>query len=832
MSKNKLIALITSAFMLTSTTSVVWANPIEKNVDFDKTIENFYTKNPKALEKYTTIEAVKDKKVGDKVEVRAVVTGKIGNNMFIQDNTSGIYVYMAYEKSNNIHSGNVISFTGTIDEYKGVKQLKDIKGLNIESQKSKLPDAINVTPEKLNDDKLVGKLVSVKNLTIKSISNGKKGYDIIATDGNYNVSLRVDKWLNPYIDKKNFKIGSLVNVVSPLGRYTDYKGNITYQLILRSIDDITVLENSEGSIPKGKVLKICEIQGKVHRSQYENQNVSDVEGIVTTVSSKDKYQKGFYMQCEKDDGDAATSEGIFVETRKLSEVKPGDKVKVSGVVKERINDFKGGTGLTETEIKSDDIKIVSSNNKLPDSVEINMKGTLLKNIDNDELKKFEPEEDAIDYYESLEGMRVELKDPLIVGADERYGEICILTHNGENSKEDLTPNNGIKAKEGDFNPEIITIDDVIIPISGKNGFLDKKMKIKVGDKLDGNVSGVMSYGFGKFKVLNTEKLPKIISGKTQRDITSIKESKNKVTVASYNIENFNREDTDKVNGIAKDIAENLKSPDIVGLVEVQDDSGDKDDGTTKANKNYEALISSLKTITGLEYKYTEIAPNNNEDGGKPGGNIRQGFIYRSDRVKLPNKKSGDATSSVEVNSNGLSVNPGRIDPKNPAFAHSRKPLACEFEFNGENLVVIANHLGSKRGDQSLFGSVQPPKMKSEIKRVEQAKVINKFIKKLKSANSKTNVVVLGDLNDFEFSKTIKTIEGNEVTDMINTLPVNERFSYVHNGNSQVLDHILVSNHLKEKTKVDIVNINSQFTEGYGRLSDHDPVLVQIDVAAR
>lgn len=591
--------------------------------------------------------------------------------------------------------------------------------------------------------------------------------------------------------------------------------------------------SADSIMPSKNSISISEIQGKDHKSPLENAYVSNVVGVVTTVSN-DRYQKGFYMQSQVPDSDIATSEGIFVSYKDTSKIKCGNIVSVTGTVKELINDSaKNSKGCTETSIKSTKVDILKdgSLNDIPASIDINMKGKLLTNIDDDNLTDFNPLDDAIDYYESLEGMLVNINDPLIVGADERYGEICVLPNKGEGSKENLTPNNGVKVTEKDFNPEIITIDDVIIPISDKNGFINKDVKIAVGDKFDNSIKGIMSYGFGKYKVLNTEKLPNISYGGTKVDITNIEMNSKKVTVASYNIENFNKSDQEKVDGIARNIIKNLKSPDIIGLIEVQDEDGQSDTGVTDASGNYKALIEAINRLGNIEYGYTDVAPENNKDGGAPGGNIRPGFIYRKDRVELSKKEKGSNLVDVQATADGLSTSTGRIGNSNPAFSNSRKSLAAEFVLkeNNEKFVVIANHLNSKRGDQYLFGSIQPPVMESETKRHEQVKVINDFIKELKAKAPDLNVVALGDLNDFEFSDTVKILQGDEMIDMINKLPINERFTYVHNGNSQVLDHILVSKNLADKTKVDIVNINSQFTDGYGRLSDHDPVLVQIDL---
>ena len=60
----------------------------------------------------------------------------------------------------------------------------------------------------------------------------------------------------------------------------------------------------------------------------------------------------------------------------------------------------------------------------------------------------------------------------------------------------------------------------------------------------------------------------------------------------------------------------------------------------------------------------------------------------------------------------LSLSPGRIDPTNAVWNASRKPLVGEFEFNGQDVFVIANHFDAKLGDQSQDGRFQFPAQSS------------------------------------------------------------------------------------------------------------------------
>ena len=278
--------------------------------------------------------------------------------------------------------------------------------------------------------------------------------------------------------------------------------------------------------------------------------------------------------------------------------------------------------------------------------------------------------------------------------------------------------------------------------------------------------------------------------------------------------------------LAKAIAENLNQPDIVGLTEVQDNDGATNSGNTDASASYQALIDKVKELGGPTYAYTDIAPNNNEDGGAPGANIRVGFLYNPERVSLVDAPKGTANEATAYEDGKLTLNPGRIDPENDAFSDSRKPLAAQFTFNGDDVIVIANHFNSKGGDLPLFGKTQPAVLSSEEQRIQIAGIVNQFIKDIQSQDKNANIIALGDMNDFEFTQTLNTLKGKEMTNMIDLIPSIDRYTYAYQGNLQVLDHILVSKNLTLRTAADIVHINAAFMEEHGRASDHDPVLIQ------
>jgi hypothetical protein len=172
----------------------------------------------------------------------------------------------------------------------------------------------------------------------------------------------------------------------------------------------------------------------------------------------------------------------------------------------------------------------------------------------------------------------------------------------------------------------------------------------------------------------------------------------------------------------------------------------------------------------------------------------------------------------------LYLNPGRIDPTNDAFFDSRKPLAVQFIYQGESLFLINNHFNSKGGDTPLFGEVQPPELESEIQRIMQASVVHDFVAEILAVDPDVRVVVMGDLNDFQFSSPIEMLEGEILINLINSLPLEERYTYVYDGNSQALDHIMISKGLQAFFhSIDILHINSEF-DNEQRFSDHDVLI--------
>ena len=572
--------------------------------------------------------------------------------------------------------------------------------------------------------------------------------------------------------------------------------------------------------------RIHDIQGAAFRSPKTGTTVTAVPGVVTAVATN-----GFWMQDPQPDADPATSEGVFVFTSSRPSVARGDAVAVNGRVTEFRPGGSGGTAnLTTTELSGPTVTVTGHDAALPDPTLIGPGGRVAPAVvrtdapgDVETSPVFDVTANALDFYESMEGMLVRVVDSVATGPTNSFGELSVLP-GGVGSPR--TVRGGIRYTYADANPERVILDDSLAPVPAAN----------TGDLVPGAVDGVLDYSFGNIK-LEVLASPAVVPGGIAPETTRA-QGPHELAVATYNVENLDPADPQaKFDRLAGNLVHNLASPDIVAVEEIQDDNGPVDDGTVAADVTWKKLTDAIVAAGGPTYSYRSINPQNKTDGGEPGGNIRVGFLFRADRdVEFVDRPGGDATTATGVVRQGggaaLTLSPGRVDPTNPAFTDSRKPLAGEFKFQGRRIFVIANHFNSKGGDQPLFGRFQPPVRSSETQRHAQAQVVQGFIEKIRAVDPAASVVALGDINDFEFSETADTLADGAGTsgfmiDLPRTLPEPERYSYVFDGNSQVLDQILMSRPLYDLGfDYDVVHINAEFAD---QASDHDPQVVRIAV---
>ncbi|MFC3212618.1 DUF6359 domain-containing protein [Planomicrobium okeanokoites] len=823
--------------------------------------------------------------VGELIQVEATVTTGTGfwggKAFYVQDETAGLYVYTS---NADVAPGDIVSLTGSVSEYNGELQLQP-NTIEVVSSGNALPAVQSITPAGVDMD-AQGELIEMNNVTITGLEsvNDYGTFEFTATDADGNaVVVRNDNRNGLTFERftQQYKEGDLINVTGIASKYYD-----AFQVKTLGLDSFDLVNKPEvytttfpgivsegteialqsgwesakiyytvdGSMPtassteytapitltadttikaiavgtetsdvfsfeytvlKTADLKIRDIQGDGHYSDYEGVVVNEIVGVVTHTYNS----SNFVIQDINPDEDLTTSEAIMVNMSSNGVV-VGDLVTVAGTVEEHFQE--GYSDMRDndmpiTRIRATEV-VKGGTADLPAPIVIGedvMPPSQI--IDNDGLTSFDPAEDGIDFWESLELMHLAVPNAKVVGP-QKYGEVVVVAGNSPNTV--FNKQGGILISENDYNPERIIVD-----------FDNENFVAKAGDSFNGTITGVMGFGFGNYKLWTKEEnLPAFVIGDTVPEETWITAAEDKLTVAAYNMENFSADpahtSNEKAARLGESFVENLNSPDVVSLVEVQDNDGPIASGNTDASQSYERLIAAIEAAGGPTYKWTDIAPENNKDGGQPDGNIRVGFLYNPERVTLAEGTKGAFNEANTWVEGELALNPGRIEPENQPG--TRKPLAAQFEFQGEKFVVIAAHLNSKGGDQPLFGQNQPPFLKSEAERIELAKMINNFIAEGQKQDPDLKVIVNGDMNDFEFTPALAALKGDILTNKVEDVPLEDRYSYYYQGNSQVLDHALVTNNIADQTEIDMLHINAMFMEEHGRASDHDPLLIQVD----
>lgn len=592
------------------------------------------------------------------------------------------------------------------------------------------------------------------------------------------------------------------------------------------------------------------IQGKSHRSPMDGRTVT-THGIVTGISFD-----GFWIQDPYGDGDPATSDAIYVDVTMPPTVKVGDEVRVRGMVAERAS---RPTELTKTCLIHTTYEVLSSDNTLPNAVMIGAGGRQppTEVVDDDNMQRFDADTDAIDFWESLESMRVSLTNPIAVSGSSRDGDNFIIVDSGT-SASNISNRGNLNVVSGDPQPEVIPIH---VNPHVLRDFVNPRLNTR--DCLS-SVVGLVDYKFGRYQVTATQPFSVVQVNALAPEVSRLKGTKDSLTVASYNVfvldpkqEDHQRVpanlpyddvDDDVASGryltLARQIVNNLNSPDIIGLQELQDGDGAELTDSSDALATLDELVQSIETVGGPKYRPIKtpglVAAHRNKVSGElvnptgnmPGNNLQVGLLYNPARVELVS----DSVQTI--------VDPvlHSRDSKGP-FWMAPLPLAATFRFAGYPVTVIVNHWSAKSGSSGRFGAIQPWEQLQDIpecngnvdRRSAQATAIADWIesKLLKSSG----VVVLGDFNETSNNLPLRILESRGLRNLDKLLPASDRATTWFDGYGEQIDHILVSSDLAPNAEIDIVSVNGDFWqhpktadrfENVGA-SDHDPIVTRLRV---
>lgn len=546
-----------------------------------------------------------------------------------------------------------------------------------------------------------------------------------------------------------------------------------------------------------QLLAINAIQGSGTVSPYVGQEVT-TNGIVTARKSN-----GFFIQTidGQDDSNPATSEGIFVFTSSVPSAAVGDSVSVVGTVGEFF-------GLTQVGSSNPDVTIVSSANALPGPIALTT--TILNPAG------------PVAQLERFEGMRLSASSLTTISPSNEFGEVyTVLTgvvrplrEPGIEISLSLPPGSPGNIPRFDQNPERIMIDT-----DGQVGALP--LVLTSGVTLS-NITGPLDYSFGNYKIAPDS--PPTASANLVATSVPLPQA-NEFTIASFNLENFystNSNFADRLNKASLAIRNVMQSPDIIGVEEVGDIgtltalANKINDDAGAANPNYQAYL-----IEG------DIDAQDDIDVG---------FLVKASRVNVVSITQEGATTTYI---NPLNGQPELLNDRPPLILRATIPSPTGSLFP---VTVIANHL------RSLIGIDEDPGDGPRVreKRRQQAE----FLANLTQSLQGENLVLIGDFNAYQFNDgyvdVIGTVKGNptpadqvvlassdlvtpNLTNLIESLDANQRYSFNFEGNGQSLDHVLVDGEMLARTTfIAYARNNSDFPDDFAadgtrseRVSDHD-----------
>jgi hypothetical protein len=511
--------------------------------------------------------------------------------------------------------------------------------------------------------------------------------------------------------------------------------------------------------------RICEIQGRELTSPFVGNEVFHIPGIVTAVANS---ETKFFMEDPNGcDHDVDTSDGIEVwniEPPNTSLLRPrgtfnsvvvnlavGDMVVIAMAIvgEQKFDTLAQPTTYLVAAVAN--IEITSRTNALPDPVVIGVHGR---------SPPTENMEAGVMFWESLEGMRVEIKNPIAISATEGTGDdqkIYMVADNGHFAT-GLSMRGTLSASPHDFNPERLLIDE-------ENIFDFTFPRSNVGTMF-GDIIGIVDdvQDFRTYEIIPTHQFGFVEQSQLLPTNSSCKKGQYSMSVGTYNLEGIGGPPF-RYDIIAEHIGVNMGFPDVVGLQGVP------------ATFNVVELISQIETAAGVS------APNDYELLRKPVVGPELVVLYNQWRISVEN--DGGIQDQAGVASFFSGVTP-------PYFVRFKfLPLEMDFDFLN---VVFTN---DKEDSAASAGVNQPFETLQEADRinagVDARRMQSLGLRELilgegntanKIIDDTATLIVVGSFYENEWVSPITNIEGAGLKPLVDDIAENERYSTIFDGNSQ------------------------------------------------
>jgi len=549
--------------------------------------------------------------------------------------------------------------------------------------------------------------------------------------------------------------------------------------------------------PAPPVITIAQIQGPGSASPYASQQLATpLRGCITGVTAE-----GFFMQDPTGDGDARTSDGVYVyrysqwmNPRKL---KQGDLVEIT---RYEVQEYYGQTEIAGLRDDKAQTYRVLGSCKLPAPVRIAMPA--------------DPDENLSARYEAVEGQRVIIDfDASVAGPTQRFES----RHPAGDPEITIVGSGSPYYGQRIFAREL-PVDRGGLVLSGGLGV--DLPQAGTFDRLTAEaLTGILAYQFGRYVLLVDDPGPLRLASASVETATAAPSGSDEWTACTFNIKNLfdavddgdgdlgdwtpahaaaYRRDIDATARLLRDA---LGSCTIVGLQEVE---------------GKDAVWADLARAAGPRYRFDYWESADVRD-------ITVGMLYDAARVELRSSASFQACGDVDYGVDVTAARGPRVQGEPCAGGtyplYDRPPYVADLVVANAagdrrmevRLVVV--HLKSKRGDEA----------ENLGRRVQQARHVASLL-------DAPYAIAVGDFNDDLGSQPMTQFEGFVNLYERYTSPTG-RYSYIFSGRAQAVDHIVMSYEL-DRFYVDggAVHVNADFgeplPEGVGRTSDHDPVIAR------
>jgi predicted extracellular nuclease len=423
---------------------------------------------------------------------------------------------------------------------------------------------------------------------------------------------------------------------------------------------------------------------------------------------------------------------------------------------------------------SKDIKTLAQGNTLPMPIEINPPTHQLA---------------ANQYYETLEGMLVQISSPaLAVSPTSQYGEYVLVPSTFHVNR----------LWQGDDNGFMIMVDDGSSEVHYDRSTL--AYVVSTGDHVSGLV-GPLAYTYGRYKIEPTSS-PQVEH--ISKPLPSLEPTNPmEFRLMTWNVENLfdtvepNPSDPPRPRladynlALAK-VANTILAagaPTVVGLQEVEN-------------------IGILEDLVSLDilkpYDYQPVLIEGTDSRG-----IDVGYLVRSDRAQILETKQYPA----------------------PEGLTSRPPLLIQLQIDTSQgpltLYVLNNH----------FTSMSAGEIATEPRRTAQAAWNVTILNQIRATEPDASIAVIGDLNSYYHSLPLDTLREAGMMDVLDSLPEDQRYTYIYQGESQALDHIMLTGPFTQQLKgVDVLHMDADFPPPIPgdtspeHKSDHDPLVATFSLA--